>query len=69
MRCPECSHPHSRVLRGSAYENDGEFVYRRRRECVACGARWTSHECYEPSDPESAFRIAEIRKLLSESEV
>ncbi len=42
MRCPFCSHPESRVV-DSRDARDG-FEIRRRRECAACGRRFTTYE-------------------------
>ena len=45
MICPYCGEDHDRVIdsRGS----DGGLVIRRRRECVACGKRYTTYERVE----------------------
>jgi len=43
MRCPFCEHPVSRVLQTRAVKED-EYSIRRRRECCACGTRWTTLE-------------------------
>ena len=40
MRCPECGHSDSRVVDS---RTSGDAV-RRRRECLECGARFTTHE-------------------------
>ncbi|MBI2872323.1 MAG: transcriptional repressor NrdR [Chloroflexi bacterium] len=40
MRCPHCGNPESRVI-DSREATDG---IRRRRECVACGLRFTTYE-------------------------
>jgi transcriptional repressor NrdR len=43
MRCPECQHPDSRVVDSRAA---GDSI-RRRRECEACGHRFTTYERLE----------------------
>jgi transcriptional repressor NrdR len=43
MRCPECQHPDTRVIDS---RNAGDHI-RRRRECLDCGARYTTHERLE----------------------
>lgn len=42
MQCPFCQHAETRVI-DSRLANEGEQV-RRRRECVACGERFTTYE-------------------------
>ncbi len=45
MRCPFCNHPDSRVLDSRPAHEGAEI--RRRRECLACKRRFTSHERVE----------------------
>ena len=45
MNCPYCKHPDSRVVDTRAAE-DGATI-RRRRECPACGRRFTTYEVIE----------------------
>ena len=45
MRCPYCSHDESKVI-DSRPADDGERI-RRRRECLKCGRRFTTHETVE----------------------
>ena len=45
MRCPSCKHDNDKVIDTRPSE-DGCIV-RRRRECVACGFRYTTHERLE----------------------
>ncbi|MEZ4321381.1 MAG: transcriptional regulator NrdR [Myxococcota bacterium] len=47
MRCPECAHEESRVVDS---RTTGDSI-RRRRQCVACGARFTTHERLEQRLP------------------
>ena len=49
MRCPFCSHLVTKV-KDSRENGEGDQV-RRRRECVACGARFTSYETVELNLP------------------
>ena len=44
MHCPECGHPESRVV--DSRESGAEV--RRRRQCLACGQRFTTYERVEP---------------------
>lgn len=43
MRCPSCQHDDSRVVDS---RTTGDSI-RRRRQCAACGARFTTHERLE----------------------
>ncbi len=45
MRCPYCGYEESKVI-DSRSADDGERI-RRRRECLACGKRFTTHEVIE----------------------
>lgn len=47
MKCPFCSHKEDRVV-DSRSTRDDEAV-RRRRECLGCGARFTTYEYVERS--------------------
>jgi transcriptional repressor NrdR len=53
VRCPFCKDPEadSRVL--DSRESGGGFVIRRRRECTACGRRYTTYERVE----EAALKV------------
>jgi transcriptional repressor NrdR len=42
MFCPFCTHRDTRVV--DSREVDGQAAIRRRRECVACGRRFTTYE-------------------------
>ena len=42
MRCPACGHVESKVV-DSRPSDDGSVI-RRRRECLACGRRFTTYE-------------------------
>lgn len=45
MICPDCKAESLRVL--EKRDLDGEFIIRRRRECTACGFRFTTYERIE----------------------
>ena len=45
MRCPACAHLDDKVV-DSRQSDDGDAI-RRRRECLACGARFTTFERLE----------------------
>ena len=45
MKCPYCSYEESKVI-DSCSADDGERI-RRRRECLRCGKRFTTHEVIE----------------------
>lgn len=42
MRCPHCGNEESKVIDSRTFE-DGDSI-RRRRECLACGERFTTYE-------------------------
>ena len=44
MRCPYCKHNETKVTN----KRDHEDLSRRRRECLKCGKRFTTHEKVEP---------------------
>ena len=48
MKCPYCSFEESKVI-DSRSADDGERI-RRRRECLNCGKRFTTHEVIETFD-------------------
>lgn len=45
MKCPFCQDPNTAV-KDTRPTNDGQSI-RRRRECIACGARFTTYEVVE----------------------
>lgn len=45
MRCPGCDHPEDRVV--DSRTSRGGRAIRRRRECTACGRRFTTYEHLE----------------------
>ena len=45
MKCPYCSHPESKV--NDSRPSDDNTKIRRRRECLACGRRFTTYEAVE----------------------
>ncbi len=45
MRCPRCDHPEHRVV--DSRSSRGGRAIRRRRECAACGRRFTTYEHVE----------------------
>jgi len=45
MRCPHCGHPESRVVNSRSAQKGAAI--RRRRECLSCGARFTTFEYVE----------------------
>ncbi len=45
MKCPSCSHPEDKVTDSREIKEGGGV--RRRRECLACGRRFTTYEYVE----------------------
>lgn len=42
MQCTKCKYPDTRVVK-SLHDNTRDII-QRRRECLRCGARFTTHE-------------------------
>lgn len=68
MRCPYCQHMEDRVV-DSRSSREGRAV-RRRRECLACGRRFTTYEYIEERPLQVVKRNGEVeaydrRKLLT----
>jgi transcriptional repressor NrdR len=68
MRCPYCQHMEDRVV-DSRSSREGRAV-RRRRECLACGRRFTTYEYIEERPLQVIKRSGEVepydrRKLLT----
>lgn len=42
MQCISCKYPDSRVVKSA--HDDFKNLVQRRRECLRCGARFTTHE-------------------------
>lgn len=49
MQCTSCKYEHSSVV--ETKHNKLEDVIRRRRECLKCGNRWTTHEKLREGKP------------------
>jgi transcriptional repressor NrdR len=67
MRCPFCHHEEDRVV-DSRTAREGQAV-RRRRECIACGRRFTTYEYVEERPLQVTKRTGEVepyerRKLI-----
>ena len=45
MKCPHCDHPEDKVVDSRPIESS--TLIRRRRECLSCGKRFTTHERLE----------------------
>lgn len=66
MRCPFCTAQETRVI-DSRLTNEGEQV-RRRRECTACNARFTSYEIAELTFPNISKRDG-VREVFKENKL
>ena len=62
MKCPYCSYEESKVI-DSRSADDGERI-RRRRECLNCGKRFTTHEVIE-TVPIMVVKRDRTRELFS----
>jgi len=65
MKCPYCSYEESKVI-DSRSADDGERI-RRRRECLRCGKRFTTHEVIENmvNDIEAQLQSSLDREITS----
>jgi len=45
---------------------DNEEILKRYRKCPSCRALWATYESCDEPDPETAFRVAEIKTLLDQ---
>lgn len=50
MQCKDCKYPDSHVI--YTIHHDLRGLIERRRECLRCGARFTTHEKLRDSTPE-----------------
>jgi len=66
MRCPFCSHQEDKVV-DSRTAQDGRAV-RRRRECLACGRRYTTYE-YVENLSLSVIKRDQSRELFDRSKL
>lgn len=60
MQCKGCKYPDSHVVQ--SYKDDIRDMVIRRRECLRCGARFTTHEKQkEPKQNDSIFPRRVVR--------
>jgi len=64
MRCPSCLHSKSDVTDSRPREAHGDEITWRRRKCRRCRFEWSTFEDYELADPEAAFVLADIARLI-----
>lgn len=43
MQCVNCKYPESHIVKTETIANPPNTI-RRRRECLRCGSRWSTHE-------------------------
>ena len=61
MRCPECDSPENRVV--DTRTSRGGRAVRRRRECTACGERFTTYEYVEERPIQVLKREGEVEEF------
>jgi transcriptional repressor NrdR len=54
MDCPSCKYPDTKVIKSLPHGNDG---IRRRRECLRCGLRMTTHEAVKEPDKKAKSHV------------
>ena len=66
MKCPYCSYEESKVI-DSRSADDGERI-RRRRECLRCGKRFTTHEVIE-TVPIIVVKLGKSREVFDRNKL
>ena len=67
MKCPFCGHPESKVIDSRPADENASI--RRRRECLACGKRFTTYETVESLPCEKRpVSLAELERIADEIE-
>lgn len=62
MQCKYCDYPESRVVETTKDERLNQIY--RRRECIKCGARYTTQEHFRDNYKQSRFKTAQPNKVL-----
>lgn len=65
MRCPQCLGENVSVIGSEHIPTEDGGNVRRDCHCDDCATDFETWECYEQSDPESAFVLSEILDVLS----
>jgi len=69
MRCPVCGAPNSRFVKARPkVTEDGDMFVHRRRECIHCGHRFSTFECYEVADTEAIFKARNALAFVRSAE-
>lgn len=56
MQCKHCNYPSAQVV--YTKQNENKNIIERRRECVKCGLRFTTHEKFrDPTKKELRYKI------------
>ena len=62
MQCRSCNYPDSRVVE-TKHDDRKNQIYRR-RECIRCGNRFTTHEHMRDVAPKSDYTTPPPRRVL-----
>lgn len=62
MQCKSCNYPDSRVVETTRDERSNQIY--RRRECVKCGARYTTQEHFRDNYKNAPYRTSPPKKVL-----
>jgi transcriptional regulator NrdR family protein len=62
MQCRACNYPDSRVVETRKDINSNQL--RRRRECIKCGARFTTQELIRQKEKPSDYTTTPPKKIL-----
>jgi len=62
MQCKSCNYPNSRVIHTDKDERSNQIY--RRRECIKCGARYTTQEHFREDYRISPYKTLPPRQIL-----
>ena len=62
MQCRSCGYPESRVVQTNQDEKLNQIY--RRRECVKCGARYTTQEHFRENYKRSDYKTQPPKRIL-----
>lgn len=62
MQCKYCDYPESRVVETNK-DNNANQIYRR-RECIKCGARFTTQEHFRDNYKRPPYETSKPNKVL-----
>lgn len=61
MQCKFCNYPDSRVIQTTRDDRENQIY--RRRECIKCGARYTTQEHFRTNYKNAPYRTGPLEKV------